>query len=82
MGCCRLSIEERTASAIKVCLNGSVTESGVPVGRFSLVAGTDVRGLIHALGMVCPGPGMILVKSGFSNSIHPCIPAGLELVCT
>ena len=65
-----MRIEERTASAVTVCLNGSVTVFGVPVGRFSLLAaGTDVRGMICTLGMVCPGPGVILVVSGFSNSI-------------
>ena len=43
--CCRLSIEERTASAVTVCLNGSaVRVCGVPAGRFSLVAETEVRG--------------------------------------
>ena len=26
--------------------------------------------------------GVILFVSGFSNLIHPCIPAGLEMVCT
>ena len=61
-GCCRLSMEERTASAVTVCLNLSVRVR-VPVGRFSLVAGTDVRSLVRALGTVCPGPGMILVVS-------------------
>ena len=46
--CCRLSIAERTASAVTVYLNlDLVIGVGVPVGRFSLVAVNDVRA-------VCP----------------------------
>ena len=41
---CLLSMEERTASAVTVCLN---LDLSVPVGRFLLVAVNDVRA-------VCP----------------------------
>ena len=51
-----------------ICLDLSVGV-GVPVGRFSLVAGTDVRTICPGPGiMVYPGPGVILVVSNFSNS--------------
>ena len=46
--------------------NAVTSAVGVPAGMFRLVA----------------GPGMVLVVSEVSNSIHPCIPAGLELICT
>lgn len=39
---------------------------GVPAGMFSLVADS----------------GVILFVSGVSNLIHPCIPVGLDFVCT
>ena len=63
-------MEERTASAVTVCLNLDLSV-GVPVGRFSLVAGTDVRMVCPCPGMmVCPRTGVILVVSGFSNLIE------------
>ena len=79
---CLLSMEERTASAATVCLNLDLVLVGVPVGRFLLVAVNDVRAVCPWLGTVCPRAGVILLVSGFSNLIHPCIPAGLEMVCT
>ena len=77
-------MEERMASAATVCLNlDLLVRVGVPVGRFLLVAVDDVRVVCPCPGMmVCPRAGVILVASGFSNLIHPCIPAGLEMVCT
>ena len=39
---------------------------GVPAGMFSLIADS----------------GVILFVSGVSNLIHPCIPVGLDFVCT
>ena len=44
----------------------------VPAGVSDLVADS----------VVCPCTGVILLVIGFSNLIHPCIPAGLEMVCT